>query len=204
MITVGEAMSWMEQRSIFQGRFDALNQTDTQGDAQKIKQLNAQYQQLNNDILAYLTTKAQNNNLSGLLTENGELQKQIQHLTKVQDQMKVDVESAVAREDLLRSRNAKITPHHLFLMDRPVRKGMIPYLWVIAILFIGVGLVIFKMTAPVLSENMLGRNEYGNPYTLFGLLGSMLGSKAVLGSLLGAAIVVIIFLSLRIAGVFGK
>jgi len=194
----------MEQRSIFQGRFDALNQTDTQGDAQKIKQLNAQYQQLNNDILAYLTTKAQNNNLSGLLTENGELQKQIQHLTKVQDQMKVDVESAVAREDLLRSRNAKITPHHLFLMDRPVRKGMIPYLWVIAILFIGVGLVIFKMTAPVLSENMLGRNEYGNPYTLFGLLGSMLGSKAVLGSLLGAAIVVIIFLSLRIAGVFGK
>jgi hypothetical protein len=197
-------MSWMEQRSIFQGRFDDPNQRDTHGDAQQIKQLNAQYQQLNNDILAYLTTKAQNNNLSGLLTENGELQKQIQHLTKVQDQMKVDVESAVAREDLLRSRNTKITPHHLFLMDRPVRKGMIPYLWVIAILFIGVGLVIFKMTAPILPEDMLGRNEYGNPYTLFGLLGSMLGSKAVLGSLLGAAIVVIIFLSLRIAGVFGK
>jgi hypothetical protein len=197
-------MSWMEQRAIFQGKFDALNQTDTQGNAEKIKQLQAQYQQLNNDILAYLTTKAQNNNLSGLLTENGELQKQIQHLTKVQDQMKVDVESAVAREDLLRSRNEKITSHHLFLMDRPVRKGMIPYLWVIAILFIGVGLVIFKMMAPILPEDMLGRNEYGNPYTLFGLLGSMLGSKAVLGSLLGAAIIIIIFLSLRIAGVFGK
>lgn len=197
-------MSWMEQRSIFQGRFDDLNRTDTRGDAQKIKQLQAQYQQLNNDILAYLTTKAQNNNLSGLLTENGELQKQIQHLTKVQDQMKVDVESAVAREDLLRSRNAKITSHHLFLMDRPVRKGMIPYLWVIAILFIGIGLVIFKMMPSVLPEDMLGRNEYGNPYTIIGLLGSMLSSKAVLGSLLGAAIVVIIFLSLRIAGVFGK
>lgn len=197
-------MSWMEQRAIFQGRFDELNQTDTKGDAQKTKQLQAQYQQLNNDILAYLTTKAQNNNLSGLLTENGELQKQIQHLTKVQDQMKVDVESAVARDDLLRSRNAKITSHHLFLMDRPVRKGMIPYLWLIAILFIGVGLVIFKMMAPILPEDLLGRNEYGNPYTLFGLLGSMLNTKSVLASLLGAAIIVIIFLSLRIAGLFGK
>jgi len=194
----------MEQRAIFQGRFDELNQTDTKGDAQKTKQLQAQYQQLNNDILAYLTTKAQNNNLSGLLTENGELQKQIQHLTKVQDQMKVDVESAVARDDLLRSRNAKITSHHLFLMDRPVRKGMIPYLWLIAILFIGVGLVIFKMMAPILPEDLLGRNEYGNPYTLFGLLGSMLNTKSVLASLLGAAIIVIIFLSLRIAGLFGK
>jgi hypothetical protein len=204
VITVGEAMSWMEQRAIFQGRFDELNQTDTKGDAQKTKQLQAQYQQLNNDILAYLTTKAQNNNLSGLLTENGELQKQIQHLTKVQDQMKVDVESAVARDDLLRSRNAKITSHHLFLMDRPVRKGMIPYLWLIAILFIGVGLVIFKMMAPILPEDLLGRNEYGNPYTLFGLLGSMLNTKSVLASLLGAAIIVIIFLSLRIAGLFGK
>jgi hypothetical protein len=60
------------------------------------------------------------------------------------------------------------------------------------------------MMAPILPEDMLGRNEYGNPYTLFGLLGSMLGSKAVLGSLLGAAIIIIIFLSLRIAGVFGK
>lgn len=197
-------MSWMQQRSIFQGRFDTLNQTDTRGDAEQIRQLHAQYQQLNNDISAYLTTKAQNNNLSGLLTENGELQKQIRHLTKVQDQMKVDVESAVAREDLLRSRDAKITPHHLFLMDRPVRKGMIPYLWVIAVLFVGIGLIIFKMMAPILPQNILGQNEYGNPYTLFGLLGSMLGSRAVLGSLLGAAIVIIIFLSLRIAGVFGK
>ena len=204
MITVGEAMSWMEQRSIFQGKFDDLNQTDTKGDAQKIKQLNAQYQQLNNDILAYLTKKAQNNNLSGLLMENGELQKQIQYLTKAQDQMKVDVESAMARDDLLRSRDVKITPHHLFLMDRPVRKGMIPYLWVIAVLFVGIGLIIFKMMPPIFSQNTLGQNEYGNPYTLFGLLGSMLTNKTVLGSLLGAAIIVIIFLSLRIAGVFGK
>ena len=196
-------MSWMEQRSTFQGRFDALNQTDTKGDQTKIKELNAQYQQLNNDILDYLTKKAQNNNLSGLLMENGELQKQIQHLTKVQDQIKVDVESAVAREDLLRSRNTQITSHHLFLMDRPVRKGMIPYLWVIAVLFVGVGLVIFKMMAPPIPENIMGRNEYGNPLTLFALL-NLTFNRSVLGALLGAAIVVIIFLSLKIAGVFGK
>jgi len=81
---------------------------------------------------------------------------------------------------------------------------MIPYLWVIAVLFVGIGLIIFKIMAPVLPENMLGRNEYGNPYSIFGLLENMLGNKTVLGSLLGAAIVVIIFLSLRIAGVFGK
>lgn len=197
-------MSWMEQRLIFQTRFDGLNQMDTAGDNQKISQLNAQYRQLSDDIQDYLTKKAQSKNLSGLLTENGEVQKQIQYLLKVQDQLKVDVESALAREDLLRSRNTKITSHQLFLMDRPVRKGIIPYLWLIAVLFVGVGLVVFKMMAPVLPEDLLGRNEFGNPYSLFGLLSSFITSKSVLASLLGAAILVIIFLSLKIAGVFGK
>jgi len=194
----------MEQRSIFQSRFDGLNQMDTKGDATKINQLNAQYRQLNDDIQDYLTKKAQSKNLSGLLTENGEVQKQIQQLLKVQDQLKVDVESALAREDLLRSRDTKVTSHQLFIMDRPVRKGMIPYLWLIAVLFVGVGLVIFKMMAPVIPEDILGRNEFGNPYSIFGLLSSLIGNKSVLSSLLGAAIIVIIFLSLKIAGVFGK
>lgn len=197
-------MSWMEQRATFQARFDTLNETNPNGQQDKINQLHVQYQRLNNDILSYLTEKAQDNNLSGLLTENGELQNQIHHLSKIQDEMKVDIESAIAREDLLRSRNAEITSHQLFIMDRPVRKGMIPYLWVIAILFVGIGLIIFKMMAPIIPEDILGRNEFGNPYTIFGLLGSMISNKTVLSSLLGAAILVIIFLSLKIAGVFGK
>ena len=219
-------MKWIEERAKFQKRFDDLSQENVQGlitelnkatgnfiarggisqdpnnnpdydtivkltrRAESIKQ---RYAALNDDILKYLTTEAKDNDLAGLLKENGELQKQISRLEKIQDEMKIDVTSAVARDELLRSRNTDVTRHQLFILDRPVRRGLIPYLWVLAVLFIGVGLVIFRMTMPtIVFEGSTG----------FSLL-SIFESKGVIISLLVSALIVILFLSLKIGGVFG-
>jgi len=219
-------MKWIEERAKFQKRFDDLSQENVQGLitelnkatgnfiarggisqdpnnnpdydtivklTQRAESIKQRYAALNDDILKYLTTEAKDNDLAGLLKENGELQKQISRLEKIQDEMKIDVTSAVARDELLRSRNTDVTRHQLFILDRPVRRGLIPYLWVLAVLFIGVGLVIFRMTMPtIVFEGSTG----------FSLL-SIFESKGVIISLLVSALIVILFLSLKIGGVFG-
>jgi hypothetical protein len=114
--------------------------------------------------------------------------------------MKIDVVSAVARDELLRSRDTNVTRHQLFILDRPIRKSLVPYLWVLSVLFIGVGLVIFRMSAPSLG---LGGPTNGSVSFEMMIL-EFISNKIVLSSLLISAIIVIIFLSLKIAGVFGK
>lgn len=168
----------------------------------KAEDIKMGYAMLNDDIIKYLTTHGKNADLTTILTENGELQKHIQRLEKVLEDMKVDVESAVARDELLRSRNTDITPHKLFLLDRPIRKSMVPYIWALSILFIGIGLVIFRMTMPTFIST--ATNATGAAVTLPGMLFAFVTNKIVLGSLLGSALIVILFLSLKIAGVFGK
>lgn len=227
-------MSWIEQRAKFQNRFDELAQENIQGlitdlnkavgnyiskggisqdpqnnpDYQQIQTLTQKaegikqkYSTLNDDILAYVKSQTADNDMTTLLSENGELQKQINKLEKIQDEMKVDVESAIARDKLLRSRNTDVSRHQLFILDRPVKRGLIPYLWAISILFIGVGLVIFKITAPSLG---LGQTANIGQPSFFTIVLEFLTNKIVLGSLLVSALIVILFLSLKIAGVFGK
>jgi hypothetical protein len=219
-------MKWIEERAKFQKRFDVLSQENVHGLitelnkatgnfiarggisqdpnnnpdydtivklTQRAESIKQRYAGLNDDILKYLTTEAKDNDLAGLLKENGELQKQISRLEKIQDEMKIDVTSAVARDELLRSRNTDVTRHQLFILDRPVRRGLIPYLWVLAVLFIGVGLVIFRMTMPTIIF------EGGTGFSLL----SIFESKGVIISLLVSALIVILFLSLKIGGVFG-
>jgi hypothetical protein len=221
--------SWIDKRAAFQKRFDELTSRDelnkliqtlnidigdyisTGGLSQdpinnpkynliiasiaKIKDIKQQYASLNNDILKFLKDNAKDTNLSGLLTENGELQTTINRLETIQKDMKVDVESSIARDKLLRSRDTDISRHQLFILDRPVRKGLMPYLWVISFLFIGIGLLILKSTFPVTAST--------NVSTMSMIL-EFITNKIVLSSLLVSALIVIIFLSLKIAGVFGK
>ena len=66
-------------------------------------------------------------------------------------------------------------------------------MWVLAVLFIGVGLVIFRMTMPTIIF------EGGTGFSLL----SIFESKGVIISLLVSALIVILFLSLKIGGVFG-
>jgi hypothetical protein len=224
---------WIEERAKFQKRFDDLSQENVQGlitdlntavgnyisrgglsqdpnsnpDYETIVKLTTRaetikqkYTALNDDILKYLSTQAKDNNLAGLLGENGELQKQINKLEKIQNEMKIDVTSAIARDELLRTRNTDITRHQLFILDRPIRRGIVPYLWVLSVLFIGVGLIIFKMMAPSIGMAVATTNGTST----MPLLMEFFTNKIILSSLLISAIIVIIALSLKIAGVFGK
>ena len=222
--------SWIEKRAEFQKRFDELSQENVQalitelnkavGNyisksglsqdpnsnsdyntvinlTQRAENIKERYSSLNDDILLYLRNNAKDTDMSGLLTENGELQKQINRLEKIQEEIKIDVESSITRDKLLRSRDTDVTRHQLFILDRPIRKGLIPYLWIISVLFIGIGLVIFKMSMPSLETDVGGGS-------ILYMTMEFVTNKIVLGSLLMSALIVILFLSLKVAGVFGK
>jgi hypothetical protein len=216
-------MSWIEKRAQFDERNNQLAQKNTQGIittlrqaissyvektgnernvayqtvVDKIKELNEiknQYYQLNQDIQTYLENYTKDPSLSDLLKENGEIQRQIQRLNKIGEEIKIDVESAIARDELLRSRNSNINSHTLYLLDRPVRRGSIPYLWVLSILFIGIGILFFYQLSPTFAIQL----DITTSFVDFFL------STKVLGGLLISALIVILFLSLKIGGVFGK
>ena len=224
-------MKWHEKREQIQAQFDALSQEDLDGllteldtavgsyiskggtsqdssnpDYQKIMSLmqkaetiKDKYYKMNEDLLKFVEKESKEIDLEGLLHENGQLQKQIHRLAKIQAEIKVDAESAVARDELLRSRNTDVTSHQLYLLDRPVRSQMIPYLWVISILFIGIGLAIFKMMYPV-DQGLLPESLSSLVYMIM----EFFSHKMVLISLLVAALITILFLSLKVAGIFGN
>jgi hypothetical protein len=227
-------MSWIEKRSEFQKRFDELSQENIQAIitelnkaisnyvskgglsqdpnnnpdynnilnlTQKAESIKERYSKLNDDIINYLKDNAKDTDMASLLTENGELLKQINRLEKIKSEIKIDVDSAIARDELLRSRDTEVSRHQLFLLGKPIRKGLIPYLWIISILFIGVTLVIFKITAPSLG---FGGPSITGESSIFAIIIGFITNKIVLGSLLVSSLIVIIFLSLKIAGVFGK
>jgi len=159
-----------------------------------------QYIELNNDILRYIKIEAKRNNLPDLLTENGTLQTEINGLHKEEKRIKTDVESAVARDELLRSRNIDITPHKLFLLDRPIRRNMIPYLWVLSVVCIGIALIAMRMILPSLGmtkEELLALSS-----NFLMMLTSFFTNNVLFLSIIAALVVVIIVLSLVVGGVF--
>jgi hypothetical protein len=221
-------MDWPTSRTAFQSRFDTLNRqydpamitgldtaigtyltqyaTDkssnlsTQGQAittkvNAVKELKNQYSALNDDIIKLFKNEATNHNLSAILTENGELQNKIQQLRKVQSNIKVDVETAVARDELLRSQNKDINSHQLFLFDRPIRRGMIPYLWAISVLLIGLGILLLRSVSP--------NGPAVSVFDIYNLIMTQYLTSNVLLLILAACLITILFLSLKIGGVFG-
>ena len=222
-------MSWDNKKTEFNERFNTLNQlnvnglvselnnsiasyvqsgglakdssvdpnfNDIQAKMMSIKSIKESYYALISDINTYLKQHATQTNLSGSLRDNGTLTETIKELEKKNEQLNVDVETALARDELLRSRNTKRDSHALFLLDRPIRKPVIPYLWVLSILFIGLGLIMIKMTMPQLDLPM----DFAG--YLYAVTMNFISNRAVLVSIIAAAIIVIIFLSLKIAGVF--
>lgn len=163
------------------------------GDLEDIKN---GYSRLNTEIITFVSAAGDKMNLTGKLTENGKLQQDIKKLEIQNNELTIDVESAIARDEILRSKD-NISRHNLFILDRPIRRGLIPYLWVIGVLFIGIGLIVFKMTMPVILLN-------NNLVTIFFMLKEFFTNKMVLGSFLVSTLIIIFFLILKIAGVFGK
>lgn len=222
-------MSWIEKRAQFDEHNNQLAQKNIQGLITKLKQsisnyvektgnernvayqavvdqikelndIKNQYFKLNEDIMSYLENESKDPSLSELLQENGEIQRQIQRLSKIGDEIHIDVESALARDELLRSRDTNINSHTLYLLDRPVRRGSVPYLWVLSILFIGVGILFFYQLSPPINVS----SSYNQSVSTLTVIIDFFTNTKVLGSLLIAALIVILFLSLKIAGIFGK
>jgi hypothetical protein len=161
-----------------------------------IKDIRDSYDSLYNDIQTYLNTQAKSNNLPVSLSENAQLQLDLQRLEKINKTLNVDVETAIARDELLRSRETKGNSHHLFLLDRPIRKQMIPYVWVLSILFIGVGLIIIRTSIPNFETSFVSSS-----HELIHSITEFIMNPIVLMGLLGATILVIIGLSLKVAGI---
>lgn len=190
--------TWQSHLTDFTRRFNTLNTNATSATSTDLSAIKDQYLTLHRDIKSTLECNAQQNDLSGGLTQLGTLQAHIKKLEKRKKELQVEVDTALARDELLRSRDVKMPTHQLLLLDRPVRKGMIPYLWVISVIFIGIGLVLYKSMLPSIIPDMT---------TVVGMetaLTDILFNKTVLISLLVCIIIIIVVVSLKVGGVIGK
>jgi len=140
---------WPQKRKEYQERFDRLA---IQGNNAPLND----YHTLYNEIKEHLIAKSSGPTLSALLEETSELKRKNNEMYKSLDKNKIDVDSAVARNELLRSRESNLTSHKLFLLNRPVRRNRLPYLWVLGVLFIGVALCIFNVMSPSLPISIQG------------------------------------------------
>lgn len=200
-------MSWLSKRAQVTDKMNQLAQMNQNAmTVDQLQPLKQEYDQLRYDLSSYLTQQAQTYQLSDKLEQTGHLQGQIRRLQEEEEKMKTDVETAIAREELLRSRDRTGNEHTLYLMNRPVRRGMVPYLWVLSVLFVGIGVLLFYWLTPMILGGTSSTNAYGsNPMSNIGtILTDIFTSRFTWMALFGAASIVILFLSLKIAGVFGK
>jgi len=197
--------SWLTTRFEFNGEYDAISKDYTgKSDPVALQTLKDRSTYLFNKINSALSTEIADQPTADLLSRTGQLQQQIQRLHAIKKDIKVDVESAVARDEVLRSRDTKLNSHKLFLLNRPVRKGVIPYLWVLSVLFIGIGLVLFRMMLPESSSTMSGvSNVYGSSVSISLMISEFFENKMVLISIITALLIVVLFLGLKMAGIFG-
>jgi len=196
--------SWNTTRSEFQSEYDAISNDYTgKSDPTALQTLKERSTYLFNKINGVLSTELANQPTSELLSKTGQLQQHIQRLHKIKKDIKVDVESAVARDEVLRSRDTKLNSHKLFLLNRPVRKGVIPYLWVLSILFIGIGLALFRMMLPESTTSTFS-NGLGSSMSISLMISEFFENKMVVISIIVALCILSLFLGLKLAGVFGK
>jgi hypothetical protein len=168
--------------------------------AKKAEDIKQKYNALNDDILRYLKEQSKYNDMTALLQESGDLQTKLTKLHRFKKEMKTDVESAVARDELLRTRETKLNEHQLFILDRPVRRNMIPYLWVLSVVFVGIGLVLLRILKPELG---LSENEArALSLSFWEMVSSYFTNNAIWLGIIGACIVVILVLGLKVGGVF--
>jgi len=143
---------WTEKRGALQSRFDTLAQ-----DTGSFTDQHQKYKALYNDIMTALSEQASQYNVTNSLENYATLQQKVLQLEKIQQSKKEEVDTALARDTLLRSHDRRTTSHQLFLLNRPIRRERIPYLLVLSVLFIGISVYIFKMIHPAsATDDMTG------------------------------------------------
>lgn len=201
-------MAWTEKRSQVQAKLDEWAQGSLESKTiDQLQLLRSNYETERHTLTSYLKSSANEYNLSDKLKETGQIQTHIQQLHDENDKMKTDVETALARDELLRSKDQTGNGHTLYVLDRPIRRGMIPYLWVLAVLFVGIGVLLFYWLTPMILLPV-GPNMNQTPIqtgsSILTMLMEILTDRTIWIGLFIAACIVILFLSLKIAGVFGK
>jgi hypothetical protein len=192
--------SFIKQAGLSQNPSDNPQYQAIKTNLEELNSIKKQYKSLYDEIISFVTSQsAPDSSLNELLTSNGTLQSQINKLEKIQEEMKVDVESAEARDELLRTRNTNVTRHDLFLFRQPVSRQVVPYLWVFSVLFIAFGIFIFKIGFPMdYVSSSYNTSAYGFLQTVY----DYFSNNTIVISILTAVLIVILFLSLKIAGVF--
>ena len=214
---------WPTQRANFQARLDTLNSKNVagllgeldkaiatytpktdgsndpryihiQGLIKTITDIKKQYDTLISDINSYVS-QFTTTDINKIVNDGEYMQQQIDRLEKINKKLDDDIETARARDELLRSGNTKRTSHMLFLTDRPIRKQTIPILWLVSVVFIGIALILIRSVTDTMQipGTVLG-------YFLYSII-NIFQNPVILRTLLGASIIVIIFLSLKIARV---
>jgi hypothetical protein len=153
------------------------------------------YHALNTDMAKSIKQISTAGDMGRLLAENGSLQQQIIQLEKDAKLSDQDVKSAELRDELLRSHPSNVTKQQLFLLGRPLRPTSIPYLWALSILFIGGSLILFQQISPPIAQPIAEWMSMPSDWSMF------LSDGRIWGLLSGALVIVVIFLSLRIANV---
>jgi hypothetical protein len=131
--------------------------------------------------------------MDGALQENGKLQTAIKALEKELAEASEDEQSALVRDEVLRTRDTNITRHQLFLLGRPLRPSFIPFLWALSILFIGVSVLLITQFFPIPVEQW--------PYVM-AYIGSIFSEPWIWMSLFGSVCIVMFFLILKLMGFF--
>ena len=90
----------------YQSILDSLN---------RIENTKSEYNAINQKILTYLKDNSTTTKWEDQLKQNGEMQQEIIQLERIQKEMKVDVDSALARDELLRTKDTRVSRQDLFL-----------------------------------------------------------------------------------------
>ena len=202
------ASGWQSQRQLFQDRLDVLHslspslstlvsqakQTRKKEDIDKIRTRHTQYLALQTDITNYIASHSNDSDITSIIETITATKRRIRKLANANKELTVEVETAITRDELLRSRNTKRNAHTLFLMDRPLKKQMIPVLWLMSVLFIGIALIIIKDSMPVVDPLQTGAS------VLSGIL-AFISNKVVLYVILFCGLCLTVYLPLKITGV---
>jgi hypothetical protein len=164
----------------------------------KIKKAKDDFFKINDDIAGKIKELATSQDIGKLLSENGIIQQDIQQLEKQKKETDIDAETAKERADLLRSSKEEVSSHQLFMTTRPIKKSLIPVLWVLSFLFVIVGIIIFRRFMPELAASAVPTP------TALGTTTGVFQDPRVWMSLTGASIIVIIVLILKTTGVIGQ
>lgn len=194
--------NYVEKGGVAQDPTQDGDYTNIQTLSQRINQNKTAFLTLNKDTTSAIQTLGSSSDMNKILLENGQLQQQIIALEKEQVETVADEKAAVARDELLRGRNTNVTKHQLFLLGRPLRPASVPVLWALSVLFIGIGLIVLQVLFPFRPETFGIEGGEGSSEMLMASVMAFIANPWVWGSLFGAALIVIAFLSMSVAGVF--